>query len=58
MKAATLTVLAIVVGMCNMKYYLIETRKGSHIKSKTRDVEHGYNYNDYYTDYKAGALPS
>ena len=54
MKAATLTVLAIIVGMCNMKYYLIETRDGSHIKSDTGDVEYGYNYNDYYGDYQAG----
>ena len=57
MKAATLTVLAIVVGMCKMKYYLIETKDGSRIKSltfNTGDVEYGYNYNDYYSDYQAG----
>ena len=54
MKAASFTVLAIVIGMCDMKYHLIQTRGGSHIKSDTRDVEYGYNYDDYYTDYPAG----
>ena len=54
MKAETFTVLAIVFKMCNLKYHLIQTRGGSHNKSDTRDVEYGYNYDDYYTDYPAG----
>merc|ERR1739844_621647 len=55
MRAATLTILVIVVGMCKMKYHLIETRDDSHIKSDTGNVEYGYNYNEYYSDYQSVA---
>ena len=57
MKAATLTLLVMMVGWCKKKYYLIETRDGSDIRShtfNTEDTEYGNNYNDYYTDYQAG----
>ena len=59
MKAATLTLLVMMVGWCKKKYYLIETRDGSDIRShtfNTEDTEYGNNYNDYYTDYQGICL--
>ena len=54
MKTASLASLVLLVGCCEMRNYLIETRDIRSETFNTRNTEYGNNYNDYYTDYQAG----